>query len=413
MPGRRSVDRRRQLAGIAAELFHRHGYAGVGVGDIAAVAGITGPALYRHFAGKQAVLAFVLLDEGIDCMIRVVEHARTAFADQPAKAQRYILETMAELSVSHREVSALWRWQGHHLHKEDYVELLRRAARMQRQWQRLLCERRPDLAEDDAALLCWAAMSVFGSVADHHVSLPKRRFEAWLVDLAATVLDLTPATTVPTAAPADDAWRQEDTAAASRREQVLAVATRLFGERGYDSVSMEDIGAAAGIAGPSVYRHFAGKQEIMLAAAYRMAERLTDGARQAVAGASDPTDALQRLVQSYVDILLRPDGVPMRSAGALDTVPDRDRRELRLVQRNYVAQWVRLLRAVRPELADGPARIAVHAALTIINDLPRTRQVVAARPDLGVDLVAIGVEVLRRAVEAGPDAGLAESVEHA
>src|SRR5690349_9213033 len=58
--------RRDQLAAVAAELFRARGYAAVGVSDIAAAAGLTGPALYRHFPDKQAVLFEVLrgaLDE--------------------------------------------------------------------------------------------------------------------------------------------------------------------------------------------------------------------------------------------------------------------------------------------------------------------------------------------------------------
>jgi AcrR family transcriptional regulator len=57
----RRPDRKSQLTAIAAGLFCARGYEGVGINDIAAAAGFTGPALYRHFPDKQAVLARVLL----------------------------------------------------------------------------------------------------------------------------------------------------------------------------------------------------------------------------------------------------------------------------------------------------------------------------------------------------------------
>src|SRR5436190_23645374 len=59
--GTRPRDRKAQLAAVAAELFRARGFPGVGIKDIADAAGVTGPALYRHFADKQAILAYVVL----------------------------------------------------------------------------------------------------------------------------------------------------------------------------------------------------------------------------------------------------------------------------------------------------------------------------------------------------------------
>ena len=53
---RRPKDRRVRIAMAAAELFCAHGYHGVGIDDIAAAVGISGPAVYRHFPTKYAVL---------------------------------------------------------------------------------------------------------------------------------------------------------------------------------------------------------------------------------------------------------------------------------------------------------------------------------------------------------------------
>src|SRR5258707_130618 len=54
-------DRKNQLTAIAARLFCARGYNGVGINDIAAAAGITGPALYRHFADPRVTTARQLL----------------------------------------------------------------------------------------------------------------------------------------------------------------------------------------------------------------------------------------------------------------------------------------------------------------------------------------------------------------
>jgi hypothetical protein len=70
------------------------------------------------------------------------------------------------------------------------------------------------------------------------------------------------------------------------------------------------------------------------------------------------------------------------------TMPDRDKADLLRVQRDYVAQWVALLSTVHPEIPAREAKITVHAALTIANDLTRTRRV-AARPCFEAELTGL------------------------
>ena len=53
--------RREQILGTAAELFAARGFHGVSVADLGAACGISGPALYKHFVSKDAVLAEMLV----------------------------------------------------------------------------------------------------------------------------------------------------------------------------------------------------------------------------------------------------------------------------------------------------------------------------------------------------------------
>jgi AcrR family transcriptional regulator len=55
------VSRREQILDSAAELFAAKGFHGVSVGELGRACGITGPALYKHFPSKDAVLAEMLV----------------------------------------------------------------------------------------------------------------------------------------------------------------------------------------------------------------------------------------------------------------------------------------------------------------------------------------------------------------
>ncbi|WP_245614098.1 TetR/AcrR family transcriptional regulator [Actinokineospora inagensis] len=382
-PGTRR-NRKGQLAEAAADLFGRRGYHAVGVNDIAAAAGVTGPALYRHFQNKQDVLGFVLLS-GIDKLTDRLAPLVSACAADPA-AFEPLLRATAEVSIEQRALTALWRWEGRNLHEADKKEIRRRVGALLGQvvaGMRLL--RRP-MTPAEAELTCFAALSVFGSVGDHRVTLPMPVFAPLLAGLADAVIRAPLATGTVSAN-----WRVGPTQ--TRREELLTAATRLFRDRGFLAVSMEDIGAATGIAGPSVYRHFASKSDILLAASRRMADRLRWGLEDSLASASSAADALQRLTRSYVDTVMRSDDLIAVYTTELANLPERDGRELRALQRGYVAEWVRLLREAQPDLSEPAARVTVHAALTIVNDLPRTARL-ASRPALAAELTGLAVAVL-------------------
>ena len=385
-------NRKAQLADAAAELFGQRGYHAVSVNDIACAAGITGPAVYRHFSSKQDVLAHVLIT-GLEVFGEVSSSALAS-----GEAGR-LFEAVASLAVERRQITALWRWQGFHLGSEDQAAIRRAGARIIEGWSVALRSARPEVAPEDADLLCWAALSVFGSISVHHLSVPRKRFEHLLAWLATSVFDYTGLPAPEPASNGAGSWRASG--AASRREELLSAATRLFRSRGYRAVSMEDIGASAGIAGPSIYRHFTSKADILVAAGYRMADRLAVDASRALREAVDPADALDRLIQSYVDTVLSSGNLMAVFASESISLAERDARELLRVQRSYVAEWVKLLLETAPSLGEREARITVHAALTIINDLTRTPRI-AARPGIAPELVGLAGTVLRAGAHWAP-----------
>lgn len=396
-PARRPRNRKTQLADAAAELFRKHGYHQVSVNDIAQAAGVTGPAVYRHFQGKQDILAHVLLS-GMDTFGLVTERA-LATPGTPAEQLDALLRAVANLAVDRREITALWRWEGRHLAEADRTKIRHRGGEVISQWAIALCDARPDLAPADAELLGWATLSVYGSVSVHHVSPPRRRFEELLARLAGAVTawQASPGAPMPKPEPTIDVMaravlgpQQQPGVAGSRREELLTAALSLFRERGYAAVSMEDIGARAGMAGPSIYRYFPAKAAILVAGAYRMSDRLQRDAQRAQA--MPPGEALPSLVESYTDTVLRSDNIMANFANELANLPERDRKELVRLQRAYVAEWVRQVRA-HSDVPENEAKVVVHAALTVVNDLARTPRLLT-RPRIAAELVELAVAVL-------------------
>jgi AcrR family transcriptional regulator len=81
---------------------------------------------------------------------------------------------------------------------------------------------------------------------------------------------------------------------------VQAAALTLFAERGYRASTMADIGAALGIKGPSLYRYFRSKQDVLVEIMTSTMTTLL--AAQAVAHTStrDPVVAVRRMVEAHV-----------------------------------------------------------------------------------------------------------------
>jgi AcrR family transcriptional regulator len=61
LPDAPVTNRRDQILDVAAELFAEHGFHGVSIADLGAACGFSGPALYKHFRSKQAILSEMLV----------------------------------------------------------------------------------------------------------------------------------------------------------------------------------------------------------------------------------------------------------------------------------------------------------------------------------------------------------------
>jgi AcrR family transcriptional regulator len=170
-----------------------------------------------------------------------------------------------------------------------------------------------------------------------------------------------------------DAALHADAERPSRREQILQAAAQLFAERGARAVGVDDVGAAVGVTGPAIYRHFASKDAMLAEMLLRISERLLAGATECVALAGDdPAAQLRALIAFQVDFAL--------ANPALITVQDRDlgslttgdAAQVRRLQRRYVEIWVGVLALLHPEADALTCRARAHAVFGLINSTPHS-----------------------------------------
>src|SRR6478609_5935149 len=93
---------------------------------------------------------------------------------------------------------------------------------------------------------------------------------------------------------------QRSQAKADRRAALLDAAAGLFAERGYNGVSIEDLGSAVGVSGPAVYRHFPSKPAVLAALLVGVSQGLLDGGTSVEQESSDAADALRALIAFHV-----------------------------------------------------------------------------------------------------------------
>jgi AcrR family transcriptional regulator len=157
-----------------------------------------------------------------------------------------------------------------------------------------------------------------------------------------------------------------------RRLQLLSSAERLFAERGFLAVRLEDIGAAAGVSGPAIYRHFPNKESLLVELLVGISTRLLAGAREVRSREADAAAALDSLIDFHLDFALgEPDLIRIQDRD-LTHLPAAAQRQVRRAQRQYVEVWVGVLRELETTLAEADARLMAHAVFGLLNSTPHS-----------------------------------------
>lgn len=157
---------------------------------------------------------------------------------------------------------------------------------------------------------------------------------------------------------------------ASRRDQILSTAAELFANKGFHGVSVADLGAACGMSGPGLYKHFPSKDAILATMLVSISEELLRVGRER--STDDPTETLHALIDWHIDFALANQSLIVVQDRDWSSLPAESREKVRTLQRKYVDLWVSQLRTLDSDLDRKPALARVHAIFGLLNSTPHS-----------------------------------------
>ncbi len=88
----------------------------------------------------------------------------------------------------------------------------------------------------------------------------------------------------------------------SRKEEIIATASQLFFERGFQAVSMRDIAEKLHIKASSLYNHISGKLEILSTIILEVAQKFTVGMENVLAENTSAINKVEKVIELHIDI---------------------------------------------------------------------------------------------------------------
>lgn len=352
--GTRPGNRRELLLDSAAELFRDKGFHRVSMKDVAVANNVAPSSLYAHFSGKQELLHDAIARQMDPSFRQVYEHPMTSLAD--------LAEGLAEGTLQSRAFGVLWQREARNLDAEARLDLRHKLSAFHAVTRDVVQQHRPELSAPQAMLLVHCAMAAITSISFHRIDLPVDIYRSLLADLCLRLLTLDP--------PTVEVPRRQGLAStpADRKQQIIDAAIPLFARRGF-AVSMDDIGAAVAMTGPSVYKHVRNKQELLAEAFLRGQAQFQASLEGSLSG--DPAEDLERITHNYVELAIQHAETLTVLIAELNQLEPERQRQARLDQRRYVLDWVDV--ALRATPGDPIiTRVKVQAAQMVAINIART-----------------------------------------
>ena len=184
-----TTNRREQILETAAGLFAQHGFHGVSIADLGAACGFSGPGLYKHFRGKQAILSEMLVSISEELLregrarVRAAEDDRAALISLIAWHVDFAIDHKPLIVVQDRDWSALPLEAREKVRETQrkYVEV----------WVKVLRGLHEGLTPQPARAMVHAAFGLINST-PHSAFLPAEEMRALLSSMALGALGCQP-----------------------------------------------------------------------------------------------------------------------------------------------------------------------------------------------------------------------------
>ncbi len=379
----RGEHRAGQIVRAATLLFQDLGYQNVSIDQIGSAVGLTGPAMYRHFKGKYAILVQALRSQ-----VALVEEL-TDRADRegttPQKRLDLFLDGLSDITANGDEAT-LWRREQRHLREADRAEFQEDFRKNRDRIAAKIAAVRPETARQDRELLGFAVLTMYSNTPSIRGNLTPERLIAVQQTIARKIIGCRLPAVDADSVPAPVLVHRKP---AGRRERILTASTALFDERGFYDVRIDDIAKASEMSVATLYQHVTGKTQVLKAILERGAEGLLYVTAEALAHATTPEEVLRSLVDTYIHQALGVHGRIMHILAAdLLYLSDDEQFRLRETQREYVAEWIEAICAMSDEVTVDDARALAQAAISVITDVSQNPEL-KTRPGLAEQLSAL------------------------
>jgi len=150
------------------------------------------------------------------------------------------------------------------------------------------------------------------------------------------------------------------------RARIIEAATALFSQQGYAETTIEQIGAAVGLTGPAIYRHFRSKAhlfEVVMHVARRPAWEETCKLH---ASEGEPREILRQVVAAWVDQSVVRRSLISVYAQQHRSLSDAARHRVRVQYRALTDVWVDLLGRIHPHLSGAERTTMVDSAMWLL-----------------------------------------------
>jgi len=162
------VDRDRKILDTAAAVFFEKGFHGVGVDELGKRAGLSGPALYRHFSGKDEILA-ALFNEALDELLS----ATAPVYDEPELDLDRLIRHHVGFTVNHRHLVNVYQREDRSLVDPWKRQFDRRRRQYIARWETAVSRCFPGADKAEVAAGTQACLGVIFSVAYWPTSLAR------------------------------------------------------------------------------------------------------------------------------------------------------------------------------------------------------------------------------------------------